>query len=143
MKNCQQCGMPFEAKSRIQKYCDKRCYNRAKGKRANDAAKAKGYPHQKPQTSEYQRWNLIWVRYRMRQADWEKMFQDQSERCVFGCTEPGAGGWVVDHDHRCCDGRKSCGKCVRGILCQPHNKAMHYVDRFADQMGDMLKYSRG
>lgn len=24
---------------------------------------------------------------------------------------------AVDHDRRCCPGRKSCGKCVRGLLC--------------------------
>ena len=24
---------------------------------------------------------------------------------------------VVDHSHACCSGNKSCGKCIRGILC--------------------------
>lgn len=23
----------------------------------------------------------------------------------------------VDHDHKCCNGPYSCGKCVRGLLC--------------------------
>ena len=23
----------------------------------------------------------------------------------------------VDHNHACCPGQKSCGKCIRGILC--------------------------
>lgn len=31
---------------------------------------------------------------------------------------------AVDHDRNCCPDRKSCGKCVRGILCANHNLAL-------------------
>lgn len=30
----------------------------------------------------------------------------------------------VDHDHKCCPGKTSCGKCVRGLLCNPCNKGV-------------------
>lgn len=40
--------------------------------------------------------------------------------------EPGRKGWVVDHDHSCCPGERSCPKCRRGILCQWCNAVLGY-----------------
>lgn len=30
----------------------------------------------------------------------------------------------VDHDHRCCPGKKSCGFCVRGLVCAGCNSML-------------------
>lgn len=33
----------------------------------------------------------------------------------------------VDHDHKCCAGKVSCGKCVRGLICSPCNKFLGHL----------------
>lgn len=42
----------------------------------------------------------------------------QDDRCGI-CGEEDATH--VDHDHTCCPGRETCGKCVRGFLCRQCN----------------------
>src|ERR1700749_1122771 len=36
----------------------------------------------------------------------------------------------VDHDHACCQRKnRSCGKCIRGLLCHTCNIALGYIER--------------
>jgi hypothetical protein len=53
------------------------------------------------------------------------MLATQNERCEICATrmEPPC----VDHDHRCCPGEGSCGKCVRGLLCGSCNKLLGFA----------------
>lgn len=41
--------------------------------------------------------------------------------------EPGKKGWVLDHDHSCCPGDRSCASCRRGVLCAWCNNALGYA----------------
>lgn len=62
----------------------------------------------------------LWKNYRLRPADYDALLAAQGGCCaICGTTEPGGrGAWHVDHDHNCCPtSAKSCGKCVRGLLC--------------------------
>lgn len=43
---------------------------------------------------------------------------------------------AVDHDHSCCDGPTSCGKCVRSILCSPCNRMLGHL---RDDIGSLQR----
>jgi len=41
----------------------------------------------------------------------------------------GYGSPVIDHDHGCCSGTKSCGKCIRGVI---HRRCNIGLGAFSD-----------
>ena len=58
-------------------------------------------------------YNMEISEYETRAANGCELCGDKPERSLH-----------VDHDHKCCDGPISCGKCVRGIVCNKCNKAI-------------------
>ena len=49
----------------------------------------------------------------------------------------------IDHDHSCCDGTWSCGKCVRGILCNACNTALGLMQDNKKILNKAIKYLEG
>lgn len=49
-------------------------------------------------------------------------------RCQICGLAPSRGSLQIDHDHTCCNGNYSCGKCIRGLLCAPHNMMVARVE---------------
>jgi hypothetical protein len=46
----------------------------------------------------------------------------------------------VDHDHSCCPGAFSCGKCIRGLLCSHCNKTLGMANDDVSVLQDMIDY---
>ena len=63
--------------------------------------------------------------YNITEGTLEQILIDQDHQCALcGTDQPGDKGWCVDHDHACCPGIRSCGACLRGIVCGPCNKGL-------------------
>ena len=46
----------------------------------------------------------------------------------------------IDHDHACCPGSGSCGKCVRGLLCRGCNFALGAAKDSTQTLQNMISY---
>ena len=53
---------------------------------------------------------------------YQQQLEAQGGRCaICRTTDPGAPRFHIDHDHSCCPGEGSCGRCLRGLLCRACN----------------------
>jgi hypothetical protein len=57
-----------------------------------------------------------------------------------GKTELEEKKFNFDHDHKCCPGEKSCGKCFRGLLCQPCNLVLGHVKDDPTILTNLVNY---
>jgi hypothetical protein len=57
--------------------------------------------------------------YHLSFSRFTKMLLSQLGRCAV-CMET-CRDLHVDHDHACCSGHRSCGVCVRGLVCKSCN----------------------
>lgn len=55
--------------------------------------------------------------YSITQDEYDALLAWQGGVCMLCRRKPGKRRLAVDHDHACCPGPVSCGKCVRGLLC--------------------------
>lgn len=63
------------------------------------------------------RYNL-WRKFRLTVEEYQVIFDQQQGRCAICHQELQEGRYLhVDHNHACCPQTKSCGKCIRGLLC--------------------------
>lgn len=47
---------------------------------------------------------------------------------------------VVDHDHSCCKGPKSCSRCIRGLLCRNCNLGLGYFKDNKQYLQKAMQY---
>jgi Recombination endonuclease VII len=62
-------------------------------------------------------------RYGISLDQFENLITAQNGRCAI-CQSLFSKTPHIDHDHFCCAGGNSCGKCIRGLLCSNCNTAL-------------------
>lgn len=71
----------------------------------------------------------------------DALLQSQGGKCAIGsCTSRVDLNSPIDHDHACCSGKRSCGKCVRGILCSRHNTGLGAFQDNPNELRDAALY---
>lgn len=68
--------------------------------------------------------------YGITPEEYDRLLAFQGGRCALCRRATGTSKRLaVDHDHRCCIGPTSCGRCVRGLVCGPCNDVLaHFRD---------------
>lgn len=76
-------------------------------------------------------------------AQYQQMLIDQDYRCAV-CAAPESEQSVslhIDHDHACCPERsRSCGECIRGLICARCNLALGQVEDSPELLRKMIDY---
>jgi hypothetical protein len=80
-------------------------------------------------------------RYGISLKEWNDTLTKQGNSCKI-CNR-WSKRFVVDHDHSCCKTKKTCGKCVRGIICENCNRAIGLIDDSTIVLRSMIKYLEG
>lgn len=66
--------------------------------------------------------------YALTAEEYTRLYELQGRRCAICRRATGATKRLaVDHDHGCCPGPTSCGKCVRGLVCGPCNDVLAHA----------------
>lgn len=87
--------------------------------------------------------NRLRATYGITLAQYEAMVEEQGGGCaICGGTNGSGRALHVDHDHGCCAGTKSCGACVRALLCDPCNRSIGLMREDAQRLEKAAAYLR-
>lgn len=89
-------------------------------------------------------WSRIKHLYGITQERYEEMLAAQGGCCAICKTDDPSPHtrFSVDHDHSCCPGERSCGACVRGLLCLRCNNNLGWLEKLGSQVTSYLEAYR-
>lgn len=78
--------------------------------------------------------------YGLTLEEYDRILDNQGGVCAICHQPPGSVPLCVDHDHSCCSGGRSCGKCVRGLICRDCNEMLGHADDNIDRIRMAIEY---
>ena len=76
-------------------------------------------------------------RHNITKEIYENLLNQHSGKCWICKTSDATH---IDHDHSCCSGGWSCGKCIRGVLCSNCNTAIGLLKDSQDLLEEAKRY---
>ena len=77
--------------------------------------------------------------YNLTEEEYKDLYETNNGSCWI-CNKTTKYFLHVDHNHLCCAGTKSCGKCVRGLLCYNCNTLLGNAKDNKDILKSALVY---
>jgi hypothetical protein len=143
-KICSKCG---KNKHITEFYKDNRKWRKSNSIRSTckqcDIIISREYAKKHPEFVAYRQRYCRLHHYGMTLMQFNELLKKQGNKCACcGTTTPGGtfNQWHVDHDHSCCSGKDSCGKCIRGLLCQACNRALGIIKDNPEHLLKLINY---
>lgn len=139
---CNLCGQKFTRTRATTTLCEFCRQGRARNRAREKNREVRAGTFQPPERSRSARDQRLKNYYGMTEDEFLEKLLEQGRRCaICRVREPGGrGDWHVDHDHSCCEGVKSCGRCVRGLLCARCNVGLGYFEDSTERMEVAIQY---
>lgn len=122
---CKPCQLEYQR----ERYADPKSYRRRQMNRDEYARRRK---------ASGRKWYLKSM-YNLTEDEYIKLHNTNNGQCWICCKK--VDYYLhVDHNHLCCAGEKSCGKCVRGLLCYSCNSLLGYAKDNTEILKAAIQY---
>lgn len=78
--------------------------------------------------------------YKLTEPEYIHMLWQQNNQCAVCHQSSASKKLSIDHDHKCCSGKRTCGKCIRGLLCSRCNAILGQVNDSVSILESMIQY---